>query len=49
MALPQVGKTYTITSVEHPGYNLNLLGCYGIADGTNVTLWPKSTTDTEQQ
>ena len=49
MALPQVGKTYTITSVEHPGYNLNLLGGYGIADGTNVTLWPKSTTDTDQQ
>ena len=49
MAWPQAGSTYNITSVKHPNYNLNLLGGYGIKDGTNVTLWPKSTTDTDQQ
>lgn len=49
MAWPQAGSTYNITSVKHPDYNLNLLGGYGIKDGTNVTLWSKSTTDTDQQ
>lgn len=49
MAWPQAGSTYNITSVKHPDYNLNLLGGYGVQKGTNVTLWSKSTTDTDQQ